>query len=155
MIEIKVNSAAVTHTLERLAQRVSDMRPAMRDIADELRYQSMVNFEQQGRPRWQPLSTATLAANKGRRAGGQILRDTGRLMNSLRPSYTGNSATVASDVQYAAMHQFGGKKSDFPHLWGDIPARPYMPIDTNGSLNNEAENAVLKTIYMHINNAIK
>lgn len=150
MIEIKVNSAAVTHTLERLAQRVSDMRPAMRDIADELRYQSMVNFEQQGRPRWQPLSTATLAANKSRRAGGQILRDTGRLMNSLRPSYTGNSATVASDVKYAAMHQFGGTAG----RGVKIPARPFLPIDPQGNLSAPAETAVLDIVKNHLSNAI-
>ena len=152
MITIQVNSAAVTHTLDRLAQRVSDMRPAMRDIADELHYQSMVNFEQQGRPRWQPLSAATQAANKGKRAGGQILRDTGRLMNSLRPSHTGNSATVASDVKYAAIHQFGGKAGRGNKV--DIPARPFFPIAGN-SLTQDARKAVLDIVESHIGGAIK
>jgi len=26
------------------------------------------------------------------------------------------------------MQQFGGTKSEFPWLWGDIPARPYLGI---------------------------
>ncbi|MES2146141.1 MAG: phage virion morphogenesis protein [Pseudomonadota bacterium] len=27
---------------------------------------------------------------------------------------------------YAAMMQFGGTKAQFPNLWGNIPARPYL-----------------------------
>ncbi len=26
------------------------------------------------------------------------------------------------------MQQFGGNKSKFPNLWGDIPARPFLGI---------------------------
>jgi phage gpG-like protein len=29
-------------------------------------------------------------------------------------------------LPYAAMMQFGGTKGQFPNLWGDIPARPYI-----------------------------
>ncbi len=152
MITIQVNSAAVTHTLARLAQRVSDMRPAMRDIADELHYQSMVNFEQQGRPRWQPLSAATQAANKGKRAGGQILSDVGNLKNSLRPSSNANSARVSSDVEYAAIHQFGGKAGRGNKV--HIPARPFLPVDPQGNLSAPAEAAVLDIVKNHLSNAI-
>lgn len=42
------------------------------------------------------------------------------------------SVEVRSSTQYAAMHQFGGKKADFPHLWGDIPARPFFPDAQRG-----------------------
>ena len=31
-------------------------------------------------------------------------------------------------MEYAAMQQFGGIKSEFPHLWGDIPARPFLGV---------------------------
>jgi len=31
-------------------------------------------------------------------------------------------------MEYAAMMQFGGTKSEFPNLWGDIPARPFLGI---------------------------
>ena len=33
-----------------------------------------------------------------------------------------------SSMEYAAMHQFGGTKAQFPNLWGDIPARPFLGI---------------------------
>jgi phage gpG-like protein len=29
---------------------------------------------------------------------------------------------------YAAMQQFGGTKAEFPHLWGDIPERPFLGV---------------------------
>jgi phage gpG-like protein len=35
---------------------------------------------------------------------------------------------VGSPMEYAAMQQYGGKKADFPHLWGDIPARPFLGL---------------------------
>ncbi len=35
---------------------------------------------------------------------------------------------LGSPMEYAAMQQFSGKKSEFPHLWGDIPARPFLGI---------------------------
>jgi phage gpG-like protein len=46
----------------------------------------------------------------------------------------GNVLTIGSPMAYAAMQQFGGKKSRFPHLWGDIPARPFLPVTASGEL---------------------
>ena len=51
---------------------------------------------------------------------------------------------------YAAMMQFGGQKSEFPQLWGDIPARPYLPMDSNNNLQQHAEEAVLSHIFDHL-----
>jgi phage gpG-like protein len=31
-------------------------------------------------------------------------------------------------MAYTNMMQFGGTKSQFPHLWGDIPARPFVGV---------------------------
>lgn len=45
-----------------------------------------------------------------------------------------NVLTVGSTMKYAAMQQFGGKKSQFAHLWGDIPARPFLPVTASGEL---------------------
>lgn len=35
---------------------------------------------------------------------------------------------VGTPEVYGAMQQFGGKKSQFPNLWGDIPARPFLGL---------------------------
>lgn len=33
------------------------------------------------------------------------------------------------------MMQFGGTKAQFPHLWGDIPARPYIGFSEDDKQN--------------------
>lgn len=40
----------------------------------------------------------------------------------------GHTLFVGSPQVYAAMQQFGGEKAEFPNLWGDIPARPFLGI---------------------------
>lgn len=40
----------------------------------------------------------------------------------------GDTLYVGSPQVYAAMQQFGGTKAQFPNLWGDIPARPFLGI---------------------------
>lgn len=41
---------------------------------------------------------------------------------------TADGVEIGSPMEYAAMQQFGGSKSKFPHLWGDIPARPFLGL---------------------------
>lgn len=43
-----------------------------------------------------------------------------------------DSVVVSSLMAYAAMQHFGGTKAEFPHLWGDIPARPIFPDESRG-----------------------
>ncbi|HCH26987.1 MULTISPECIES: phage virion morphogenesis protein [Psychrobacter] len=57
---------------------------------------------------------------------GDTLRDTGRLMASLTYIALPDGVKWGTNVVYARMMHYGGKKALFPHLWGDIPARPYM-----------------------------
>jgi len=40
----------------------------------------------------------------------------------------GDTLYVGSPQVYAAMQQFGGVKAEFPKLWGDIPARPFLGL---------------------------
>lgn len=66
-----------------------------------------------------------------------------------------SSALVGSNKPYAAMMQFGGDKSDFPHLWGDIPGREYLPMDAEGALQPEAEEAILDLAIDHLKRAAR
>ena len=52
-----------------------------------------------------------------------------------------------SGMPYAAMQQFGGTKRQFPHLWGDIPARPFL------GLAAEDADDVLQILYRGIERA--
>lgn len=51
------------------------------------------------------------------------------------------------NVKYARMQQYGGKKSQFPNLWGDIPARPFLGISP------EDTDDVLQILYRGIEKA--
>jgi phage gpG-like protein len=83
---------------------------------------------------WRPSFRATLE-------GGQTLRDTSRLHNSISYSADSNGVDITSGAVYSAIHQFGGRitAQNAPFLRFrlangafvakrsvDIPARPFM-----------------------------
>ncbi len=59
----------------------------------------------------------------------------GTLQDSIHYQLGNGEVFVGSNMIYAPMQHYGGKKSDFPHLWGDIPARPFLGL----SLADEQE----------------
>ena len=140
MINIRVNNSEVIASLRQLSQRTDDLSPALEDVAMELTERIRQQFKKSESPygdKWAPLSAVTQAKNKGRRSGGQPLLDTGRLRNSISGVDLGpRSVTIrATNVEYAPTHQFGAKQGAFgrskrngPIPWGNVPARPYMPI---------------------------
>ena len=63
-----------------------------------------------------------------------LLTGEGLLGDTISYQLNGNDAVeIGSPMEYAAMQQFGGKKSEFPWLWGDIPARPFLGLSDNDS----------------------
>ena len=46
-----------------------------------------------------------------------------------------HGVSIGSPMVYAAMQQFGGTKSQFPQLWGDIPARPFLGVSATDKTN--------------------
>ncbi|MCX8016390.1 MAG: phage virion morphogenesis protein [Rhodocyclaceae bacterium] len=158
MIRIDIDDREVRQALERLQQRVSDLTPAMREIAMELEARALTRFETErdpaGRP-WQPLSPVTLARKKGR---GGILYQTGDLRGSITSRAGRDFAEVGAggNVPYAATHQFGAKKGQFGQgkrggkiPWGDIPARPFLPVTADGKLYGD-KSVILEIIRKHI-----
>lgn len=116
--------------LEQLRAKLRDMSQPLAAIGNALKEEARLRFVEQASPygpAWKPLSPATLA-NPRRGRNAQILRDTGRLMNSITYESNASSATVGTNVIYAAIHQFGGKAGRGRKV--TIPARPYLP--TNG-----------------------
>lgn len=49
-------------------------------------------------------------------ANKKILRDSGSLQDTIRYQASASRLEVGTNRVYAAMHQFGGKKSAYPHL---------------------------------------
>lgn len=148
MFEIKMTATELQNFMNQM-QAHANLYGLPAVVATELYNQTVKNFEANGRPSWAGLSPVT----KERRAAlgygsDNILRVRGKLFDAITP-FSGNDFAgvgVSRTIPYAAMQQFGGKKSQFPKLWGDIPARPYIPIDKNGNLQPEAEDAVLGVV---------
>ena len=65
-----------------------------------------------------------------------------------------NSVMIASSAVQAAMQHFGGTKSQFPHLWGDIPARPIFPDEARG-LPDELNQDISEVLRVALQNEIE
>lgn len=157
MFTIELDHQRVQGVLRKVEWAVGDLAPLMRGIAAEMASQTEENFENEGRPDWAELSdTTTSRREKSGNWPGQILQvSAAGLAASITSHATDSSALVGSNKPYAAMMQFGGDKSDFPHLWGDIPGRPYLPMDTEGELQPEAEEAILDLALAHLEKAAR
>ncbi len=118
----------VTRMLQRLIDAGINPRQALGEIGLELKESTKKRFESQSGPDgtpWAPNSEVTIA-RKGEKPP---LTNVGTLMDQINYQLSGNDTLeVGSPTIYAAMQQFGGTKSAFPHLWGDIPARPFLGV---------------------------
>jgi phage virion morphogenesis protein len=129
MLDISIiGMEAVITNLQGIEQRAGNLRPALLGIGEILTEGTKQRFASatapDGEP-WAKNSKVTLA-NKN---GALPLTDEGHLADSIEPQLLGDNAVeVGSNMVQAAMMQFGGTKAEFPHLWGDIPARPYLGI---------------------------
>ncbi|HBE44260.1 MAG TPA: phage virion morphogenesis protein [Deltaproteobacteria bacterium] len=152
MIDIKVDDKGVIQLLKRLEQKMGDMTPVMRAIAGIMHDAVEQNFEEEGRPKWKPLSPATIMQREKKgHWPGKILQASGQLASSINSRATSNSAIVGTNKKYAAIHQLGGKTKAhiikprhkaalfFPglkhpvksvnHPGSKIPARPFLKLD--------------------------
>lgn len=133
MITIKCKDADVLTALDLLRERLTDMSPVMQKIAGVMHDSTEQAFADERDPTtgmpWPELSAATLQINP-RRAGGQLLRDSAQLVDSLQQDFDALAAYYGTDKPYAAMHQFGGvtaSNSMIPNH--EISARPYLGLD--------------------------
>lgn len=127
-IQIEYDGADVTRMLQRLIDAGINPRPALKEIGEELVDSTKKRFETTTGPDGAPWkrNAASTIKRKGR---DRPLTGGGALMDQINYQLTGNDTLeVGSPTKYAAMQQFGGAKSAFPHLWGDIPARPFLGI---------------------------
>lgn len=112
---IDLDSFTAKKQLQGLLDASQDLKPLLINLGTLAMREFDKNFRAQGRPKWQDLRPKTLYRRKKSGRGGRILRDTGRLQQSLSQGKPGNvyrleprSLTIGSNVKYAAIHQFGG-----------------------------------------------
>ncbi|MBX9868200.1 MAG: phage virion morphogenesis protein [Burkholderiaceae bacterium] len=176
MLKIDFDYSQAEAALNRLVKATTDIRPAFVEIGERLVEVSKQSFERSASPdgqAWVPNSPATIIAYLGKISGS--FKKDGKLSKkgidrtiSKKPligksrdlsrqfSYSADeSSLVVRNTQiYAAIQQFGGTKSAFPKLWGDIPARPFMPLNPDGSPSPVAEKIVLEIVERHIADAL-
>lgn len=129
MIRIEYNDREVRAALKRLYAATSNPRPALKEIGEHLVETTKQRFAGREGPdgsRWEPNRPVTIA-RKGRDS--PLTGETKELQTQIHPRIAGgDTLEIGSTMEYAAMQQFGGTKSEFPNLWGDIPARPFLGI---------------------------
>ena len=137
MIILSTNAPAITEALKRLAARVgpADLRPAMKEIGEELRNSTRARFQVGAAPDgtpWLPLAADTLLNRLRRgRHGNKPLIDTGQLSKTIRYQIIDGGAGVVIGTNRnfgranAAVHQFGTRRAGRGRNV-TIPARPFL-----------------------------
>lgn len=109
-----------TRRIGELSGRLSDLSPALRPAAEDLKTLIDDSFRESRSPDgtpWAPLKPATI--KRRRQGSSKPLVDTGTLRNSISVRAGKKTLRVGTNVPYAGTHQFGGEH---------IPARPFLPI---------------------------
>ena len=144
---ITIDTKKVDQMLTQTMRQMSNTRPLMAAIANELHYLSDEAFTTQGQvggQSWTPLAASTIAQRtKQGTWPGHILNASGRagLVSSLQAYHSDSQASLSSSKPYAAIHQFGGQAGRNRKV--TIPARPYMPMTEDKQLTNVATQSVL------------
>lgn len=135
MLDISiVGLDAVISGFDGMLQRSGNLRPLLLEIGVDLTESTKQRFVTTLDPdgnKWLLNTPATLLAEDKfgnlRKEGDTPLTNHGDLAASIHYFMIGNDTVeVGSNMVQAAMMQFGSTKAEFPKLWGDIPARPYI-----------------------------
>ena len=140
----------ITPALGRMYDAVDDMSLFMTALAGMMvasTQDRMLRGEQPDGQPFAPRSPVTLEqyAKNGFSFGGP-LHYSRRLVESIYPESGPDYARIGTNVEQAAVMQFGASHGDFgetdrggPIPWGDIPARPFMGISDDDRTNIMAE----------------
>ena len=154
MIQISLDATGANAEIHRLLRAVQNPQPAFKAIGELVMEFTKTRFEVSQDPYgtpWAPNKPSTMEAllrghAKNRTRKGAVSARGQRVLAGKKPligeskslskqfawRLLGNGVEIRSTMVYAAMQQFGGKKSQFPNLWGDIPARPFFPDAARG-----------------------
>jgi phage gpG-like protein len=165
---IDVQNQAVTDMLRQLMHKgvsSASILPALGEDMVERTKQRFASSTSPDGQRWLANTRATLMhylnnrkgfstktgriSSKGRNlaiAKKPLQGKTGQLANRIFYDVEGEDLVLSSSRKYAAMQQFGGSKAQFKQLWGDVPARPFMPITTQGELSTKETEVILQQL---------
>jgi phage virion morphogenesis protein len=143
IIKVELKDHGVKDMLARLQERMGNMTSFMKEVGELVRSSVIKNFMKGGRPeKWKPHALATILGGISKKkftqrgglktgssrklAGGKVLIDTARLMNSVTSRARNDRVEIGTNVIYAAIHQLGGKAGRGRKV--TIPARPFLAV---------------------------
>lgn len=158
MINVKFDDRQVKDALGKLVARGKNLRPAFKEIGEDMKESTKQRFSTATAPDgtpWAPNSPVTLenylGAFKGSHKKDGSLSKAGTARSAAKKPLTGETkalqttigyqlegdsgVSIGSPQIYAAMQQFGGTKAQFPNLWGNIPARPFLGVSDSDREN--------------------
>jgi len=171
---MEMQSPELIAKLNQVAEEMQDTSPLTAAIVGSLVTVTDDNFATQGRPTWAGRKPSTIKnyQRRGLSYGG-VLQLSGALRSRITSSSDRDSASIGSNMPYAAIQHFGGtikhpggtryqkgahlasftKNSFIGPTSGvtgahdiQIKPRPYLPMDANGFLQPEAENEIFKDV---------
>lgn len=122
-VTIKLNDSGVRAALEKLRLGLplgGSMLPAMQNMGRVLKSGAQLRFRSTSGPD----GAAWEKSFRAKHEGGQTLSLSRRLRNSITYAATGSTATVGTNVVYAAIHQFGGTVRAKNAQFLSIPVTP-------------------------------
>lgn len=141
MAGVSLNWGGLDRALERAGKRlVTKRRNLLNAVGETLVSGTLERFEKEEDPegrKWEPSGRAWEQGLNSRRGRmGKTLQNTGRLRSSIDYAATRDSVLVGSNVEYARIHQEGGKAGRGCKV--TIPARPYLGISEEDRKEVEA-----------------
>jgi phage virion morphogenesis protein len=129
-ISAELEDRELINALSRLRRKISNMRPAMAEIAETLRSSVEENFARESSRgplvaskakagAWAALAPSTLKSRARKGKTGKKLQVTGQLLASIQTKSSDVEALVGTNKKYARFLNDGTKK---------MPARPFMVI---------------------------
>jgi phage virion morphogenesis protein len=144
----------IQEKLQEMAQRLqpSKFQRALNTVGEMIQGSIEESFETKKSPfgeSWAPLSIKTLAQKRKKGYRDTILREEGDLEDKWTHKADASSVAVGTNVKskkgfaYAGVHHFGSKKKN-------IKARPFLPVDKNGTIEKGLKEDILDALEDHI-----
>ncbi|WP_054006433.1 phage virion morphogenesis protein [Cypionkella psychrotolerans] len=153
MFTIELKDDQITAALARALAQQDDLSPLTDQIGEILVVSVKDRFKAGESPdgvKWAAKSPVTLAAYGARKSNRidarPLFGPSGMLNAQIFAETSSDGVLVGSGRVQAAMMQFGGAKAAFPHLWGNIPARPFLGFSDQDRVNilGEAEDWLME-----------
>lgn len=142
---IEIQSPELIAKLNQVAEAMQDTSPLTAAIAGSFVAVVDDNFAAQGRPTWAGRKASTIKSYQRRGLSyGGVLQLSGALRSRITSSSDRDSASIGSNMPYAAIQHFGGMTGKNHKV--KIESRLYMPMDANGFLQAEAETEIFKDV---------